>query len=108
MFVKTSSPPEVSQLAKAVPWPVGIAAPGNEGVAGVIKGSPNTLGYALASNIPYALIQNAAGKWIAPSLNSTQAAVANSPVQVSIQKYFQDFPASRLALPAWGASVRCL
>jgi len=71
--------------SKSVPWPVGIAAPGNEGVASTIKGSPNTLGYveldyALTTGIPYALIQNSAGKFVAPSLDTTQEAVNNAPV----------------------------
>jgi phosphate transport system permease protein/phosphate transport system substrate-binding protein len=75
--------------AKSVPWPVGIGAPGNEGVAGAIKGSPNTLGYielnyALTSGIPYALIKNPAGNFIEPSLESTQAAVSNSPIVNSL------------------------
>jgi phosphate transport system substrate-binding protein len=71
--------------SKSVPWPTGIGAPGNEGVASAIKGSPNTLGYvelnyALTTGIPYALIQNSAGKFVAPSLDSTQEAVSNAPV----------------------------
>jgi phosphate transport system substrate-binding protein len=71
--------------SKSVPWPTGIGAPGNEGVAHAIKGSSNTIGYvelnyALTSNIPYALIKNSAGNFIAPSLNSTHAAVSNSPI----------------------------
>ena len=75
--------------SKSVPWPIGIGAPGNEGVASAIKGSPNTIGYvelnyALTTGIPYALIKNAAGNFIAPSLNSTQAAVTNSPIANSL------------------------
>ena len=75
--------------SKSVPWPTGIGAPGNEGVASAIKGSPNTIGYvelnyALTTGIPYALIKNAAGNFIAPSLNSTQAAVTNSPIANSL------------------------
>jgi len=71
--------------SKSVPWPTGIGAPGNEGVANAIKGSPNTIGYvelnyALTTGIPYALVKNSAGKFIAPSLNSTQEAVSNAPV----------------------------
>jgi phosphate transport system substrate-binding protein len=71
--------------SKSVTWPTGIGAPGNEGVANAIKGSPNTLGYvdlnyALTTGIPYALIKNSAGKYIAPSLDSTQQAVSNAPV----------------------------
>ena len=75
--------------SKSVPWPTGIGAPGNEGVANAIKGSPNTIGYvelnyALTTGIPYALIKNPAGNFTAPSLNSTQAAVANAPIAKSL------------------------
>jgi phosphate transport system substrate-binding protein len=75
--------------SKSVPWPTGIGAPGNEGVANAIKGSPNTIGYvelnyALTTGIPYALIKNSAGNFIAPSLNSTQAAVSNAPISKSL------------------------
>jgi phosphate transport system permease protein/phosphate transport system substrate-binding protein len=75
--------------SKSVPWPVGIGAPGNEGVANAIKGSPNTLGYLelnyiLTTGIPYALLKNPAGNFIEPSLESTQAAVSNSPIANSL------------------------
>lgn len=75
--------------SKSVPWPVGIGAPGNEGVANAIKGSQNTIGYvelnyALTTGIPYALVKNTAGQFVAPSLNSTQAAVANSAIAKSL------------------------
>ena len=69
--------------SKSVPWPVGIGAPGNEGVANAIKGAPNTIGYvelnyALTSGIPYGFVKNAAGNFIEPSLNSTDADVNNA------------------------------
>ncbi|MGA9151181.1 MAG: hypothetical protein WBZ36_11435 [Candidatus Nitrosopolaris sp.] len=38
------------------------------------------LNYALTTGIPYALVQNSAGKFVAPSLDSTQQAVSNAPV----------------------------
>jgi phosphate transport system substrate-binding protein len=66
--------------AKSVQWPVGIGAPGNEGVTNAIKGSPNTIGYvelnyALTTKTPYAFIENKAGKFIEPSLDSVKSAV---------------------------------
>ena len=69
--------------SKSVPWPTGIGAPGNEGVANAIKGSPNTIGYvelsyALTTGIPYGLVKNPAGNFIEPSLNSTKEAVSNA------------------------------
>jgi len=65
---------------KSVQWPVGIGAPGNEGVSNAIKGTANTIGYieltyALTTNTPFAFIKNKAGKFIEASLNSTNAAV---------------------------------
>jgi phosphate transport system substrate-binding protein len=68
---------------KSIQWPVGIGAPGNEGVANAIRGSPNTIGYvelayALTTQMPYAYIQNQAGNFVEPSLDSTKAAVAAS------------------------------
>lgn len=72
---------------KSVPWPAGIAAPGNEGVANAIKGTPNTIGYielayALTTKMPYAFLQNKAGNFIEPSLDSTKAAVTASATQL--------------------------
>jgi phosphate transport system permease protein/phosphate transport system substrate-binding protein len=73
--------------AKSVPWPTGIGAPGNEGVANAIRGTPNTIGYvelaySLTTKMPYAFIQNKAGKFIEPSLESTKAAVSASAPQL--------------------------
>ncbi|MBV9177288.1 MAG: phosphate ABC transporter substrate-binding protein PstS [Nitrososphaeraceae archaeon] len=75
--------------SKSVPWPIGIGAPGNEGVANAIKGSPNTIGYvelnyALTASIPYALIKNPAGNFIEPSLNSAEEAVSSSSIAKSL------------------------
>jgi phosphate transport system substrate-binding protein len=69
--------------AKSVQWPIGIGAPGNEGVANAIKGTPNTIGYvelayALTTKMPYAFLQNKAGKFIEPTLDSTRAAAASA------------------------------
>lgn len=67
----------------AVPWPTGIAGPGNEGVANAIRGTPYTIGYielayALTTGMDYAFIQNKEANFIEPSLESTRAAVAAS------------------------------
>jgi phosphate transport system substrate-binding protein len=67
--------------SKSVPWPIGIGAPGNEGIANAIKGTQNTIGYvelayALTTKTLYANIQNKAGRFIEPSLESTKAAVS--------------------------------
>ena len=68
---------------KSVQWPVGIGAPGNEGVANGVKGSANTIGYielayAVTTGMPVGSVQNKAGKFIEPTLESTAAAVTAS------------------------------
>jgi phosphate transport system substrate-binding protein len=65
---------------KSVEWPVGLGAPGNEGVANTITSTPNSIGYielayALTTDTDYAYVQNREGNFVEPSLNSTQAAV---------------------------------
>jgi phosphate transport system substrate-binding protein len=75
--------PEWSQTVgtgKSVQWPVGLGAPGNEGVSSTISSTPNSIGYvelayALTTNMDYASIENSAGNFVEPSLNSTESAV---------------------------------
>lgn len=81
-YLSSVSPAWKEQLGKgkSVEWPVGIGAPGNEGVANAIKGTPNTIGYielsyALTTKTPFAFIQNKDGNFVEASLNSTMAAV---------------------------------
>jgi phosphate transport system substrate-binding protein len=82
-YLSRTSPQWNQQVGKgkSVQWPIGIGAPGNEGVANAIKGTPNTIGYvelayALTTKMPYAFLQNKAGKFVEPTLDSTKAAAA--------------------------------
>jgi ABC-type phosphate transport system substrate-binding protein len=66
---------------KSIQWPVGIGAPGNEGVSGSIKSAPNSIGYielayAITTDTKFASIQDKEGNFIKPSLDSTAAAAA--------------------------------
>ena len=66
---------------KSVNFPVGQAAKGNPGVAGVIKQTKNTIGYvgseyAFAQKIPYAKIQNQRGEIVEPNAASISAAAS--------------------------------
>jgi phosphate transport system substrate-binding protein len=68
---------------KSVSFPVGLGAKGNEGVAGQLKTTPGTIGYvelayAKQTNIPFATIQNSAGKFVEPTLESISAAAAGA------------------------------
>jgi len=68
---------------KSVNFPVGQAAKGNPGVAGVISQTRNSIGYvgseyAFAQKIPYASIENAKGEFVMPSSESISAAAAGA------------------------------
>ncbi len=65
---------------KSVPWPLGLAAAGNEGVAGIVKSTPYSIGYvelayAFQTGMSFAFIQNADGNaFIEPTLDTISAA----------------------------------
>lgn len=66
---------------KSVKWPTGIGGKGNEGVTGSVKATPGTIGYvelayAKQTKLPVALLKNAAGKFVEPSLDAVSAAAA--------------------------------
>jgi phosphate transport system substrate-binding protein len=63
----------------SVNWPAGLGGKGNEGVSGLVKQTPGGIGYvelayAMQNNMPYAQVQNKAGKFITPTIASTSAA----------------------------------
>jgi phosphate transport system substrate-binding protein len=63
----------------SVSWPVGIGGKGNEGVAGLVRQTPGSIGYielayAKQNRLPVARVRNAAGRFIEPTLASTTAA----------------------------------
>ncbi len=64
---------------KSLKWPVGIGAKGNPGVAGTIKMTEGAVGYigsefAFAQKIPFAEVENSAGNYVLPTLESISAA----------------------------------
>ena len=64
-------------------WPAGLGAKGNEGVTGQVKSTPNTVGYvelayAVQNKLPVALLKNASGNFVEPSLDAVTAAAAES------------------------------
>jgi phosphate transport system substrate-binding protein len=67
----------------AVKWPAGIGAKGNEGVAGMVRQTPGSLGYveliyALSNNMSYGAVKNVAGKFLQGSPEGVTAAAAAS------------------------------
>ena len=68
-------------VATSVNWPVGIGRKGNEGVAGLVKQTPGSIGYvelvyALQNKIDYGSVQNMAGEFVRCSVDSVTAAAA--------------------------------
>ena len=66
---------------KSVNFPLGQAAKGNPGVAGVIKQTRNSIGYvgseyAFAQKIPYAAIENIQGEFVLPTAATISAAAS--------------------------------
>ncbi len=66
----------------SVNWPVGLGGKGNEGVAGVVRQTPGSIGYvelayAVQNRMTYGLVRNRAGKFVEPTLRGTTAAMAS-------------------------------
>jgi len=69
----------------SVKWPAGLGAKGNEGVAGQVKNQPGAiayveLAYAKQNKLPYAKVKNSAGNYVAPSIETITAALANAQI----------------------------
>jgi phosphate transport system substrate-binding protein len=83
-YLSKVSPEWSAQVGRntSVKWPLGLGAKGNEGVAGMIRQMPNSIGYieliyALQNRIAFGSVKNAAGVFVKPSLSSTTAAAAS-------------------------------
>lgn len=67
----------------SVNWPVGLGGKGNEGVSGLVKQTPGSIGYvelayAVKNALPYAAMKNKAGRFVEPTLESVTAAAAGA------------------------------
>jgi phosphate transport system substrate-binding protein len=74
---------ELIGFGKAVDWPTGIGGKGNEGVAAYVDKVNGSIGYvefayALQNELSFALLQNKAGNFVAPTIETFQAAAANA------------------------------
>ena len=67
----------------SVSWPVGLGGKGNEGVAGTVKQTPNSIGYveliyAVQNKMDYGSVKNVAGEFVKASLESVSEAAAGA------------------------------
>ena len=67
----------------SVNWPVGLGGKGNEGVSGLVKQTPGSIGYvelvyAVQNHMSYGKVQNADGKFVKADLAGVTAAAAGA------------------------------
>ncbi len=84
-YLSKVSEPWKSKVGRntSVNWPVGLGGKGNEGVAGLLKQTPSSIGYveliyAIQNKIPYGVVQNAAGSFIKADLSTVTEAAAGA------------------------------
>jgi phosphate transport system substrate-binding protein len=85
-YLSKVSPDWLSAAGKgtSVKWPIGLGGKGNEGVAGMLRQLPGSIGYveliyAVQNNISYGSVKNSAGNFVKASLESVTAAAASAP-----------------------------
>lgn len=76
-------------------WPVGIKSNKNDGVTNSIKTTPGSIGYtepayAKSAGLSMASLENKAGKYVAPSVESAQAALAKAELPPSLIVFLPD------------------
>ncbi len=90
-------------VGKSVSWPVGIGAKGNPGVAFTIDQTPGAIGYleysyTLHSGLKTAALQNHAGKFVEPSIESAAAALETAKMDENLIAWVPD-PRGELSYP---------
>jgi phosphate transport system substrate-binding protein len=81
----------------SINWPVGLGGKGSEGVSGQVRQLPGSLGYvelayAVQSRLPFAAIQNRAGRFVSPGLESTTTAAASASLPADLRASIVDAP----------------
>ena len=92
----------------AVNWPTGAGGKGNEGVAAFVGRLPNSIGYVeyayvKQNKMTYAMLQNAAGKFVAPDDSAFKAAAAGAEWSKSFYQILTNQPGAE-SWPITGAT----
>ena len=69
----------------SVNWPIGLGGKGNDGVTGLVKSTPGSIGYvelvyAIQQKLPTADLKNKDGNWVKASIESVSAAAATADI----------------------------
>ena len=80
---------------KSVTWPVGVAGKGNDGVTALIKQTPGSIGYveygfAANNKLAMAALQNKAGNFITPSVESAATTLASIKLPDNLRFFILD------------------
>jgi phosphate transport system substrate-binding protein len=73
---------------KELAWPIGLGGKGNDGVAGQVRQLPGAIGYvelayAAQNKLAFATVKNAAGNFVAPSVEAATAAAEGVAAKLS-------------------------
>jgi len=84
-FLAKTSPEFMKRVGvnTSVNWPAGVGGKGNEGVSGLVRQTPGSIGYveliyALQTKISYGSVMNMAGEFVKASVQSVTAAAAEA------------------------------
>ena len=82
-------------VGKSIEWPTGVGAKGNEGISAQVRQTPGAIGYiefayAVLSKQPMAALENKAGKFIAPTLDSAAAALSSVELPADFRAWIND------------------
>jgi len=81
----------------ALKWPTGVGGKGNEGVSGLVRQTPGSIGYvemiyALQAKIPFGSVQNSAGAYVLASVDSVTAAAATAQIPADFRVSLTNAP----------------
>ena len=90
----------------ALNWPTGLGGKGNEGVTGLIKQMPGSIGYvelvyAETNKLSYCSLKNRSGEFVKPTLQSVTAAAASANIPDDLRVSITD-PGGKTAYPIAG------
>jgi len=107
-YLSKVSPAWASKVGRgtSVSWPVGVGGKGNEGVAGAVKQTPNSIGYveliyAIQQKLPAGQVRNSSGAFVAPDLDSVSKAAEGVTLAPDLRASITD-PGNAAAYPIAG------
>lgn len=102
-YLAKASPDWEKKVGKglSINWPVGLGGKGSEGVSGLIRQTPGSIGYvelsyATENKLPVADIKNQAGSWVSPTPAGATGAIEafRSELEKDVRRPIVDPPAS--------------